>query len=194
MATAYPSQAFHPSVSHHLRASITNPASRLPKQLLQEHPGLAVEANEVDLCLAHKLLVGAGKLVNLGDWLGAFEMASQEIQEEKPRKAAEETDDFDAEDRRTPSKGRRLKRTRASSPETIVEEEEGGRGKRRRGGPVGQHSLPSGGADSAVAADDDGGDKEIKEARFLSAAAELAYLGFIQPTKRKAEHVARIVF
>ena len=32
------------------------------------------------------------------------------------------------------------------------------------------------------------------DARFLAAVADLAFLGHIQPTKRKAEHVARIVF
>ena len=32
------------------------------------------------------------------------------------------------------------------------------------------------------------------DARFLACVADLAFLGHIQPTKRKAEHVARIVF
>ena len=49
---------------------------------------------------------------------------------------------------------------------------------------------------------DDGGESEDEEiartrthqARFLAAAGDLAYLGFVQPTKRKVEHVARIVF
>jgi hypothetical protein len=33
-----------------------------------------------------------------------------------------------------------------------------------------------------------------QEARFLQSVADLAYLGFIQPSKRKAEHAARVVF
>jgi len=46
--------------------------------------------------------------------------------------------------------------------------------------------------------DDDDGDEEAwqreVQARFWSALHELDYLGFVQHTKRKAEHVVRTVF
>lgn len=47
--------------------------------------------------------------------------------------------------------------------------------------------------------DDDEGDEQErrtrrKQARFLRAVGDLAYVGFLQPTSRKAEHVLKSVF
>lgn len=141
------SQTFHPPLLTSIQASLHTPASRIPKHLMEvEEIEAFLKRDDTDLCSVYKLGADAGKLVNLADWHGAFELSA--------RKAAEET--------------RSAKRAKTVS---------------------------------ARHAGQDGGNSEAQvpldlqiDARFLAGVADLAFLGFVQSTKRKAEHVARIVF
>lgn len=154
-----PGQTFHPPLLRNIQASLYTPASRIPQHLLDTEPVGAssyLQRNDVDLCSTHKLVADAGKLVNLGDWHGAFELH-----------ARESIEDHRVELPTTPSK-------RAKSGSVT-------RGRKENGVHVEE-------AEAAVSLD-----TQI-DARFLAAVADLAFLGHIQPTKRKAEHVARIVF
>lgn len=121
-----------------LQASLLSPQSRIPKQLFEAEAGmLELEPTEFATCEAYKLFRNTGKLINLADWYGAFQLSVQDQQETSPQKS-------------------RGKRKRAEENENEL--------------------------------------KEQQELRFMGAVADLAYLGFVQPNKRKIEHVARNVF
>lgn len=156
------------------------PSSRLPLHLFDEDEALST-ADDLDVCRAYNLVAGAGKIVNLADWFGAFELALDDVEKEE-------------DDQRNirPSKSQNGRAKRSTS-----------KGKSRENEPNGSTTTTTTNGhhhDAAVADEgEESEDDELarikgREARFLAAAADLAYLGFIQPTKRKAEHVARVVF
>lgn len=146
--------------------------SRLPLHLIDDSQSLPT-AEDLDVCRAFKLVSEAGKLVNLADWYGAFEVALHDVEEGVEGDSA----------------GSREKRRKVAAK------------KPSRNGKLHQddeHMLETNG-DHAEDGEEDSDDEETArsrahQARFLAAVADLAYLGFIQPTKRKVEHVARVVF
>lgn len=172
-------QAFHPHILDQVQTSLVAPSSRLPLHLFDEDEALPT-ADDLDVCRAYKLVAGAGKIVNLADWCGAFELALDDIEKE-------EDDQRDKQ----PSKSQNGRPKRSTR-----------KGKSRENEPNGFTKTTNGHHHDAAAADEGGESEDAdelasvkgREARFLAAAADLAYLGFIQPTKRKAEHVARVVF
>lgn len=159
-----------------MQSSLITPTSRLPLHLIDDTENLPT-LDSLDICKVYKLVSEAGKLVNLADWYGAFEVALEDTEKEEAEKMDESI--LQAKRRKVaPTKSSRNRSTRSGDVHSLA---------------VNGHS----GADDHKAGDsedDDTAHARIHQARFLAAAADLAYLGFIQPTKRKVEHVARVVF
>lgn len=126
----------------------------------------------MDLCNTHKLVADAGKLVNLADWYGAFDLAGPSSSA-LPTGKRERVDAEIGEEAEpvTPQKGRKSKV--ASKGKTATRNGHGG-----------------GGEEDEVAE----GAERLKEAVFLDSVAGLAFCGLVGPSKRKVEHVSRIVF
>ena len=164
-------QTFHPYLQSHLQASIVSPDSRLPQNLLEKWNECFLSPHELDLCEAYKLVADAGKLVNLSDWFGAFEVQAGNRGEEGLN---------EAEIEKSPLKKRRVNGAntaasgQARTPQQRAEEEDT------------EHESDQDLQETSLA--------RTLEVRFLSTVADLAFLGYIQPTKRKMEHVARVVF
>ena len=139
-----------------------DPSSRLPLSLLDDATVITdLQNGELDTVKAHRLVLEAGKFVNLADWHGAVLSAEAD-------KAAE------ADEPRTPS---RIGRSRpvSSAPGSLDNSDA---------------EMPDAGKDAPSKVKK----QDVDLAKFMQAVSDLAYLGHIQPTKRKAEHVARIVF
>lgn len=119
--------------------------------------------------------------MNLADWYGAFEVSLE--------------DDYDADkaEEGAPEDSRSSKRHKGPAKRSSSRRS----GKSRSDEPNGYsngNAEANDGMDTEESEDEDLARMRTHQARFLASAADLAYLGFIQPTKRKAEHVARIVF
>ena len=111
---------------------------------------------------------GAGKLVNLADWYGAFELA-----------VADETGQG-----RTPAD-----RKRKRKPNTGIRN---GKSIRRKGNSR-HHSEEPDERDADLEDDELEIERQIM-ARFVQGVAELGLRGYVGPTKRKPEHVQRLVW
>lgn len=123
----------------------------------------------IDACRAYALYREAGKFINLGDWYGAFEQGLEEEEQE------EDTPE------RTPTK-----RSKGKVATTSTQS----RRKRSREDPDADEDE-----DRAILEplDDETKDR-IKHARFISAVGDLGFLGLLSTTKRKPEHVGRVVW
>ena len=166
----------------HLKASLAAPSSRIPKHLLEPdekgEDGRDAEAapflraDELDLCNAHKLVAGAGKLVNLADWYGAFDLAGPlSIASPTGKRKGDDADSEGEVEAVTPEKGKKSKVARK-----------------------GKTAIRNGHRGGVEEDDVAEGDERSKEAVFLDSVAGLAFCGLVGPSKRKAEHVSRIVF
>ncbi|XP_076444955.1 origin recognition complex subunit 3-like [Babylonia areolata] len=120
------------TVKHHLYAAprsaihqaLSNPAHYLQCDCCAVDDG-SISTTMPDVCIAYKLHLECGQLINLFDWLQAF--ASIVTAEERENK-------------------------KSSKPDKVI------------------------------------------QARFIQAVSELQFLGFIKPTKRKTDHVARLTW
>jgi origin recognition complex subunit 3 len=140
---------------------------------------LQPKAEDLDVCKAYNLVAGAGKLVNLADWFGAFEIALED---------ADEKENEEKEENGSSSRAAKRRKPNVPAPSTTR------KGKARAIEQPNGHPGTNGHTEADDGHEVDTTRKRRHEARFLSAAADLAYLGVVQPTKRKAEHVARVVF
>lgn len=145
----------------------------------------------LDVCKAYKLVSEAGKLVNLADWFGAFEVALEEEEDDiGENDDGKETVTVESSSSILRSRRRKVISTRSSR--------NGGDSLREDQNSRDANGSHKNGMD-VDGNEDDSEDEETArirnhQARFLAAAGDLAYLGYIQPTKRKVEHVARVVF
>lgn len=118
----------------------------------------------------------AGKLVNLADWFGAFEVALEDTEKDDEAMVIE-------------SNLRKKQRKEASTTRN-GSSRSGSQNQRVANG----HQDGFDGVEEEDSEDEETTRIRSHQARFLAAAADLAYLGYVQPTKRKVEHVARVVF
>ncbi|MBN3294448.1 ORC3 protein, partial [Polypterus senegalus] len=107
-----------------IQTALNNPYKYLPNESLQSDGG-AISSTAPDICIAYKLHLECGRLINLYDWLEAFA--------------------------------------------TVVSATEGN--------------------DTESPVIDD-----VKHARFIRAVSELEFVGFVKPTKKKTDHVARLTW
>ncbi|KAI5479599.1 origin recognition complex subunit 3 [Pseudohyphozyma bogoriensis] len=131
-----------------------------------------VEVNEEqappDVAVAYRLYRETGKSINLGDWWTSFEQtAPDEPDAEEEEEEGKRTDG---------ANGRAQRRKRAREEDEEEDEDEEG----------------DEDEESEAEAEEDA--TRRKQARFLRAVGDLAYVGFLQPTSRKAEHVVKSVF
>ena len=159
-------QAFHPLEIDNVQASILSPTSRIPRHLLAStDPAHGLARSQIVACQAYKLLGEAGKLVNLADWYGAF--------------LSTVSDDNAAD----------VAVNQATAVLTTPQKPH----KRRKGGADGmvedgdEQMDPNGTASTFTV-------ESKSEASFLDAVGDLAFLGYVLPTKRKPEHTLRAVF
>ncbi|CAH1230274.1 ORC3 [Branchiostoma lanceolatum] len=110
-----------------IQTALSNPHFYLQDESLKTEDG-TIPNTAPDVCIAYKLHLECGRLINLYDWLQAFVM--------------------------------------------LV------------------HSGDENGTDSSKQKKVD----EVLQARFIRAVSELQFLGFIKPTKRKTDHVARLTW
>lgn len=108
-----------------------------------------------------------GRLANLGEWWGAFELSATD---EVARGGAEAADG-----QAGGRNGASRKRRRADAD--AEEDDEGGTGE-----------------EDSEDEDEDEGPERRKQARFLRAVGDLAHLGFIHPTTYRPEHVLKSVY
>ena len=109
--------------------------------------------------------------MNLADWHGAFRLLLADVEEKDPK-------DVELFDRQ--AKKRKVE-------EIITPRKANSRLSRQQAQEINEE----------FASDNEHGEASQasqKEARFLQAVADLAFLGTIQPTKRKIEHIARVAF
>ncbi|GAA5881279.1 hypothetical protein JCM3774_000950 [Rhodotorula dairenensis] len=138
---------------------------------------------QLDLAVAYRTYADThpqGRLANLGEWWGAFELAAaDEVQEKK----GDETGQENGGGEEGGKKGLNKKRPRR----VAVDPEESG-------GSQGEEVASSSDDDDSDDAEEDEGPERRKQARFLRAVGDLAHLGFIHPTTYKAEHVLKSVY
>lgn len=119
---------------------------------------------ETDVAVAYKLYRDTGKTINLSDWWMAFEGSA--------RDELEVDEEGDLSQQNGHRNGSKKRKERAEDVEEEEEEDEEG--------------------DEEEEEEDD--PVRRKQARFLRAVGDLAHVGFLQPTSRKAEHVLKSVF
>eukprot|EP00118_Oscarella_pearsei_P020371 m.220549 g.220549 ORF g.220549 m.220549 type:complete len:735 (+) comp39945_c0_seq17:20-2224(+) len=152
-AFCYKSKAFvqriNPSIRSALHLALSQPESHFGKQVsggkTSAENALVIDSSlSPDICIAYKLYLECGKLINLYDWLQAFASV------------------VEPHDRTMGSTGVRKR----------------GRPRKRK---LGESSTEA--------------DKEtLTHSRFIRAVAELQFMGFIKPTKRKTDHVQRMTW
>ena len=147
-----------------------------------------------DLAVAYRTYTDThpqGRLANLGEWWGAFELgAADEVVEEGGENGQEEGQFGNGAGGGGGGGGggkngvaRKRKRggaDRGGSGDSEAEEDEDEEG--------------SDEDDDGDESEDDEGPERRKQARFLRAVGDLAHLGFIHPTTYKAEHVLKSVY
>ena len=120
-----------------------------------------------DTCIAYKLYAECGRMINLLDWCDAFVSVCEGKHGEQ------------VEERKEKGKGKG---------------KEKGKGKRKGKGKGKENDT-----DDRQDADEgpeivDPQAVALNRTRFVRGVAELEYLGFIRPTRRKADHVTKLVF
>ncbi|KWU46587.1 hypothetical protein RHOSPDRAFT_15117 [Rhodotorula sp. JG-1b] len=127
-----------------------------------------------DLAVAYRTYTDThpqGRLANLGEWWGAFELgAAEEVVEEGGENGQEEGQFGNG----------------AGGG--------GGGGGKNGGSDEDEDEEGSDEDDDGDESEDDEGPERRKQARFLRAVGDLAHLGFIHPTTYKAEHVLKSVY
>ncbi|XP_077977190.1 origin recognition complex subunit 3-like [Glandiceps talaboti] len=113
-----------------IQTALSNPHYYLQCDCCEADPG-SIPGNAPDVCIAYKLHLECGRLINLYDWLQAFITVVGDNEEE------ESHDD---------------KKSQSKSPDQVL------------------------------------------HARFIRAVSELQFLGFIKPTRKKTDHVARLTW
>lgn len=129
-----------------------------------------------DLCVAYRVYAEAGRLINLYDWFVAF------------GEAARDPDANAASRVKTTAKGRKKTARKKAAPK---------KGKRKGKARAAANATEEVGEE----ADEERGDAPVDPAaerlllaRFTRAVKELEYLGFVKETKRKTDHVIKLVF
>lgn len=123
-----------------------------------------------DVAVAYRLYRDTGKTINLGDWWMAFDVSASN--EEKVLVENEDNEDVDMNGD-SPSKKNKAKGKQKNKRQRVEDEEE---------------------EEEEESEDEEDGPLRRKQARFLRALGDLAYVGFLQPTTRKSEHVLKSVF
>lgn len=116
-----------------------------------------------------------GRLANLGEWWGAFELGTADEVEEGGENGQEEGRVGAGGGKDGVAKKRKRGADRGGSGDSEAEEE-------------------SSEDEDDEDEDEDEGPERRKQARFLRAVGDLAHLGFIHPTTYKAEHVLKSVY
>lgn len=119
----------------------------------------------------YRLLAEAGKMVNLSDWYDAWTIASA-----NKIGTTDVAPTHTSKTSRAPQKRGKTARLAKRSAKKRVDASE-------------DEDTPSDEEEDHVEHT-----LRHREARFVSALGDLAFIGYIQPTKRKDEHIARIVF
>lgn len=202
LTVLYLPQTFHPPLMQNLQASLLAPTSRIPQHLLpptsSSDPSSFLQTSALDTCQVYSLLINAGKFVNLADWHGAFEtLKSDDRGATAISENGAEESDMEVEPSSLPSSRKKGNARTNGAPSTPRKRRRTGNGVKNGDGRSqlngdGEHGE-NGGVESEVA------DTAVAMSRqqascFLQGVADLGWLGVIQPTKRKAEHVARMVY
>lgn len=139
-----------------------------------------------DLAVAYRTYTDThpqGRLANLGEWWGAFELGAADEVEERDENGQEE--------------GRVGQGAGSGGKNGVAKKRK--RGGVDRGGSGDSEAEAEEDEDEKSSEDDDEseddeGPERRKQARFLRAVGDLAHLGFIHPTTYKAEHVLKSVY
>jgi origin recognition complex subunit 3 len=172
-------QVFHAQIRWNIRDALNQPSAHLARSAEEAEEEADKEREDdgfdTDLCRAYHLFKDAGKLVNLADWFHAFEREIDQMKERKKKRrrlnGGGEADDDNEEKEEEEEEEEEDEEDEEEEDESDGEDSVGRKTKRQR-----QRQ------------------RRRVEARFVEAVSELALIGFLQPTKRKTEHVARVVW
>lgn len=123
-----------------------------------------------DVAVAYRLYRDTGKTINLGDWWMAFDVSAKNEEKVVVENDGEEDGEMNGNSPSKKGKGKGKQKNKRQRAEVEEDEEE------------------------EESEDEEDGPIRRKQARFLRALGDLAYVGFLQPTTRKSEHVLKSVF
>ncbi|GAA5978195.1 hypothetical protein JCM10908_004267 [Rhodotorula pacifica] len=132
-----------------------------------------------DLAVAYRTFTEThpqGRLANLGEWWGAFELGAAD---EDPEEYQNGNGNGGGKNGSKPAKKRKRAEGRGEDDEDQDSDSDG---------------EEDGTSDSDDDDEEDEGPPRRKQARFLRVVGDLAHLGFIHPTTYKAEHVLKSVY
>lgn len=137
-------------------------------------PPTGINGVEADVAVAYRLYKDTGKVINLADWWNAFDGSARDEEKVENLEGEGEEDDEDVEMNGSRNKGKGKEKMNAKRARS--EEENGSEGEEEE------------------EEEDEDAPLRRKQARFIRALGDLAHVGFLQPTSRKAEHVLKSVF
>lgn len=169
-------QVLNPARTSWLKKALGEPETFLGRvQDRRSESDLQQVPHPPDICAAYRLYRDAGKLVNLCDWQGAFD-AVIEVD------ASEETDEG-VSLASSPTRKRPAPITNGHASPTKRRPR-----KRRRRVNASDEELDGEDLDEEVS------ERIRLDARFLRAVGDMGFMGFVTATRRKPEHVNRMIW
>jgi len=138
-----------------------------------------------DTCILYKLYVECGRMINLSDWFTAFGMILERGLDDETNELSDEEGEEGEEEEIVVANGKRGRSARAS---VATKAKRSKLAKMKKSAAKKKKQQQRKGAKKPTL------DPKQVQARFITAVAELQFLGFIKPTNKKTDHVMRLTW